>query len=97
MAILINMDFNNMISCILNYFFVQTIVYVNIINPKIIDPPAKAGGNSNRVSLFKDKLALSTINKIQYYKSKFFQKNNLYQSNKLPEAELPPALAGERK
>ncbi|HRG73601.1 MAG TPA: hypothetical protein PLX69_03490 [Leptospiraceae bacterium] len=57
-------------------------------------PPAKAGGNSNRGFLFKDKLSLSTIRKIQYYKSKFFQKNELHHSNKLPEAELPPALAG---
>ncbi|HRG48268.1 MAG TPA: PDDEXK nuclease domain-containing protein [Leptospiraceae bacterium] len=57
-------------------------------------PPAKAGGNSNRVFLFKDKLALSTIRKIHFYKSNIFQKNELNQSNNQPKAELPPALAG---
>ncbi len=61
MDILRNINLNNMIFCILNYFFV---------------PPDKSGGNSNRGFLFQDKSALSSFIKI-FPNNQLNQSNNM--------------------
>ncbi len=61
------------------------------VQQNIAYPPDKSGGNSNRGSLFKDKLSLSSFVNDE---SNNMPKNKLHQSNNQPKAELPPALAG---